>query len=310
MWEPSRASLIRMCKVAYWCGLAPPLRLASPYKWAAVCHDMFEAGAPDVLEHAARKLHAAYPELEYVANMVAWFDAIPRHLPPPHPFRNDPQVDLQIVRNPASDAALLCFCAAQGTLGLPVNFVHQWLGRLPANLVYLKDSRDLLGAFGYPSLAADRAGSIAALRSLAHDLGAKRIYTLGVSRGGFAAAYYGLELGAKAVLSLAGAVDLTPASVNAMEPVPETYVRMLHAAPDYAVNVAERYRSAHQRPQVLIAFSSGYQRDRAQAERMAGVPDVELIAVDGKAQHNVIDLLIRQGRLLDLLNCLLASEAR
>jgi hypothetical protein len=310
MWEPSRASLIRMWKGAYWCGLAPPRGLATPYKWAAVCHDMFEAGPIDVLEYAARHLHAAYPELEYVAKLVAWFDAVPRHLPPPRPFRDDPAADVQIVRNPDSDAVLLCFCAAHGTLGLPVNFVHQWLGRLPVSLVYLKDSRDLFGALGYPSLAVDRAGSIAALRSLADDLGAKRIYALGVSRGGFAAAYCGLELGAKAVLSLAGAVDLTPAFINAMEEVPEAYVRMLRAAPDYAINVAERYRSAHQRPQVLIAFSSGFQQDRAQAERMAGVPDVELIAVEGKAQHNVIELLIRQGRLLDLLNRLLASEAR
>jgi hypothetical protein len=303
-----RALLIRAWKAAHWCGVTPPLGLASPYGWALACHDMFEAGSIDVLDYAARHLHAAHPELEYVANLVAWFDAVPRHLPPPRPFRDDPAADVQVVRAPDSDAVLICFCAARGTLGLPVNFVHQWLGRLPASLVYLKDARDLFGALGFPSLAPDRSGSIAALRDLARELGGNRIYTLGVSRGGYAATYYGLELGAQAVLSLAGATDLTGEFVNAMKPASEIYLRMLRAAPDYAVNLGERYRSAQEWPQVMIAFSSGYQRDRAQAERMAGVLDVELIAVDGKAQHNVIDLLIRQGTLWGLLNRLLASD--
>ena len=299
--------LVRLWQIAHWCGVVPPLGLATEYRWALVCHDMFEAGSIDVLNYAAHHLHAAYPELEYVAKLVQLFDAAPRHLPPPRPFRNDPAADVQIVRNPDSDAVLLCFCAAQGTLGLPVNFVHQWLGRLPASLVYLKDSRDHFGAVGFPSLAPDRAGSIAALRDLVNKLGGKRIYTFGVSRGGYAAAYYGLELGALGVLSLAGATDLTPAFVESLPPVQDVYTRMLRAAPDYATNLADRYRSATRRPHVRIAFSSGYLRDRAQAERMADVPDVVLTPVSGKVQHNVIDLLIQQGTLMDMLNRLLAA---
>ena len=45
-------------------------------------------------------------------------------------------------------ALLIAFCACQGTLGLPVDFIHQWLGRLPASLLYVKDLRDLAASWG------------------------------------------------------------------------------------------------------------------------------------------------------------------
>jgi len=45
-----------------------------------------------------------------------------------------------------------------------------------------------------------------------------------------------------------------------------------------------------------------------QAERMAGVPNVELVAVDF-AQHNVIEPLIRQQRFMPLLKKLVGAPA-
>jgi hypothetical protein len=41
---------------------------------------------------------------------------------------------------------------------------------------------------------------------------------------------------------------------------------------------------------------------------MAGVPNVELIALTSAAKHNVVDELIRQGKFADLLQRLLAGE--
>jgi hypothetical protein len=205
------------------------------------CHEMFEAGNVEVLEYAARHLHEAYPDVDYLATMVAWFDAVPRHLPPPLAFRDQRGAEVQIVQNNGSEAVLLCFCAAQGTLGLPLDFVHQWLGRLPVSLVYIKDFRDLSGALGFPPLAPDRAGSIVALRRIAAELGGKRIYTLGVSLGGYAAMYYGLELGATGILNLAGATDLTLDFVNQIGSVPWVYSSLLRLAPDYARNLRDAY---------------------------------------------------------------------
>jgi hypothetical protein len=299
-------ALVRELEVAYASGTAVAVvEHALPYQWANACHDLFEAGRLDVLEFAVRHLHAIYPDLTYLATLRAFFDAIPRHLPAPLDFCEDPTAEIQIVRRPDCDKVLLCFCACHGTLGLPVNLIHQWLGRAPASIVYIKDLRNLWGGCGFPTLGPDRASAVAAFRRIADQVGGKRIYTLGVSHGGYAALYYGLELEAVAVLNLAGATDLTPEFVESLGPIHQEYLNLRELAPEYTVNLRHSYTSAPHKPHVLLAYSAGHPRDRRQAERMAGLPDVELVAVD-HAQHNVIDPLIRNWEFMPLLQRLLS----
>jgi pimeloyl-ACP methyl ester carboxylesterase len=302
-------TLVHELEIAYSSGTAPAVVAhASPYQWANACHDLFEVGRIEIVEYAARYLHPIYPELTYLATLAAFFDAMPRHPPAPLPFCDEPAVEIQVVRRPNCDNVLLCFCAAEGTLGLPVNFIHQWLGRLPVSLVYIKDFRDLSGGGGYPTLGPDRASAVAAFRRIADEIGGKRIYTLGVSLGGYAALYYGLELGAVSILNLAGATDFTPEFVNRLGSVPQKYLNLCEFAPDYLRNLRDSCASAAHKARVLIAYSAGHPRDRQQAERIAGLPNVELVAVD-YAQHNVIDPLIRQREFMPLL-CRLLSTGR
>jgi pimeloyl-ACP methyl ester carboxylesterase len=301
--------LISQLEDAFISGRPPILGNATPARWAGACHDLLEADCRlDLLEYAARLLHPAYPELTYLETIVAWFDAVPSHLPMPLDFRDRPSAEIQIVRRVNSDAVLLCFCAQQGTLGIPVNFSHLWLGRLPASLVYVKDFRNLYGGGGYPSLASDRAGSVRELRRIAESLGAARIYTLGVSLGGYAALYYGLRLGAAGALSLGGSTDLTPGTVERLGPPPAEYAGVLSQVPDYARNLRKLYEREQTTPKLLLAFSAGNPFDREQAQGMSGLPNVELVAVDDCAHHNVIDPLIRRGEYFALLSRLLSSK--
>jgi hypothetical protein len=301
-------ALVHELEVAHSSGTAPEaLAHASGYQWANACHDLFEAGRTDIVEYAARYLRPFYPQLTYLTTLVALFEAMPRHPPAPLAFRNEPTEEIQIVRRPDCDTVLLCFCAAEGTLGLPVNFIHQWLGRLPTSLVYIKDLRNLCGGCGFPTLGPDRASAVAAFRRIVEEIGGKRIYTLGVSLGGYPALYYGLELGAVSVLSLGGATDITPEFVNTQGPVPQAYLNLWERAPDYIRNLRDSCASAVHKTRVLIAYGAGYPRDRQQAERIVGLPNVELVAVD-YAQHNVVDPLIRQGGLQPLLCRFLAIE--
>src|SRR5580704_12157155 len=129
-------ALVRELEIAYSSGNAVAVvEHAVPYQWANACHDLFEAGRLDVLEFAVCYLHKIYPDLTYLDTLQAFLDGIPRHLPEPLPFCEDPTAEIQIVRRPDCDNVLLCFCACQGTLGLPVNLMHQWLGRCPVSLV-------------------------------------------------------------------------------------------------------------------------------------------------------------------------------
>jgi len=293
-------TLVRELEAAYAAGTAPaPVAHARGYQWANACHDLFAAGRIDIVEYAARYLHPLYPELTYLATLVALFDAMPRRPPGPLAFRNEPAEEIQIVRRPDCDTAMLCFCAADGNLGLPANFIHQWLGRLSASLVYIKDLRSFRGSCGFPTLGPDRAASVAGFRRIADAIGGKKIFTFGVSRGGYPALYYGLELGAASVLSLAGATDYTREFIETLGPVPRSYLNLAERAPDYFRNL-RAVCAATPKTRVLIAYGAGDPRDRRQAERIAGLPNVELIPLD-YAQHNIIEPLIRQKEFLPLL---------
>ena len=148
MSSSTRATLIAELTAVCPSGNPPALERATPYQWAAACHELWESGRIEVVEYAIRLLRAHYPDMKYLESLVALFDGLPRNLPAPLAFCDDPAAEIQVVRRPGSDAVLLCFCARNGTLGLPLNFIHQWLGRLPTSLVYIKDFRDLAGGCG------------------------------------------------------------------------------------------------------------------------------------------------------------------
>ena len=281
-------------------GQAPDLAVGNYTQWGGGCHQLWEAGRIDVVEYSARLLQAVFPELTYIESLVAFFDGVPRHLPAPVPFEDDPAAEIQIVRNRGSDTLLMCFCARYGTLGLPLNFIHQWLGRLPVNLMYIKDFRHISGGCGYPSLGADRAEAIAAFQRIAGELRCQQIYTFGVSLGGYSALYYGLRLNAVAVLNLAGLTDLTPSFVDSLGPVSREHLDLRRLAPDYLRNMRELYASRQFRPRVFNAYSISSPLDRLQAQQMAGLDGVELVGVDG-VPHNVIEPLIRTRQLMPLL---------
>jgi acyl-CoA synthetase (AMP-forming)/AMP-acid ligase II/acyl carrier protein len=286
----------------------PRYQEVSPFQWANACHELLVAGRIKVLEYAARNLRESHPDVKYIATLVAWFDAIPRQLPSPLRFFENADADVQIVRRADCDTVLFCFCAADGTLGVPLNLAHEWLGRLPVSLVYLKDFRNIYGASGYPTLGPDREAAVTALQQLAQNLGATRLFTFGVSLGGYAALYYGQRLGAQGVLSLGSSTDLTPEFIGQSPPLTRTYLDVIQQAADYAVNLRTIYQAAERRPSVLLAYSQQVEHDWLQAEQMAGLPGVHLIAVRNYIHHNVIDPLIQRQELLDLLMRLLSLE--
>lgn len=305
--ERLEVELVRALETAHSTGnVLADVPHASPFQWANACHDLWAQGRIDLTEFSVRLLHVKYPALEYLASLKVLFDAMPRDPPLAVPFRDEPTAEIQIVRRSEFDTVLLCFCAAEGTLGHPLNFVHQWLGRVPTSLVYIKDLRNLRGGCGFPTLGPDRVSAIKAFRRIAAELNGKKIYTFGVSAGGYAALYYGLELGALAVLSLGGATDYTPDFVHRLGPVGKRYLNLCERAPDYLRNLRESCALAADQTRVLIAYSSGNPGARQQAERLWGLPNVELIGVDS-AQHNVIDPLIRKRDLLPLLHHLLSQ---
>src|SRR5260370_34828422 len=105
------ASLVNELEVAHRQGEPLVLENGSPYEWAVACHELFLAGRTDVIEGAARHLRAAYPEVQYLATLVACLDAMPRHLAAPLAFCDDPPTEIPSVALSACSSDRSCFFA-------------------------------------------------------------------------------------------------------------------------------------------------------------------------------------------------------
>jgi hypothetical protein len=102
--------------------------------------------------------------------------------------------------------------------------------------------------------------------------------------------------------------DLRPDLNHSLGAITPTYLNFLKQVPGNAEDLGESYAAARYRPHVLLAFGADNLPDRTHAEKMmARVPNVELIAVEGSAEHNVIDPLIRRRGFRGLLYRLLCA---
>ncbi len=102
-----------------------------------------------------------------------------------------------------------CSAGLGNDLQSAINMIHRWLGRIGAHIVYLRDRKNQFYVMGVSSLGHDYATSIAALRRLIDQLGARSVHCMGELAGVYGALQMGLDLGAQSVLCLSGPTELT-----------------------------------------------------------------------------------------------------
>jgi hypothetical protein len=283
--------------------LAPDRKL-----WVHVCEALMERGLLGPAEHAMRHLAEARPGLAYAWSMVRIFDAVPEQWAPPLHYIPDPSADVEVIAREGSDTVLLVFCGQGGKVGMPIALAHRWLGRVPASIIYFRDQLKLAGALGYPSLGPDRSSSIVRIRELIRELGASRVLTYGNSSGAFAAVHYGLELSADAALCMAGPMTLSPSFAHGAMVNMRGLERLAVRAPEYAVDLRTLLMKAPAPPRVLYVYGADYAMDRVHAEHIADVSSVELIAIPGLSDHNVVIPSVIWGTYTALLRRLFAAE--
>lgn len=283
-------------------GKAPPH--AGLAAGVADVDSLIQAGkVAEARTHAAR-LNARHDDLSYARNMIDLLDRVPAWSDGHTPFVVDPAAEVQVVPREASDALVVFFCGIHQGLGIPLAIAHRWMGRLPASLVYLRDrERDsFLG--GLRQLGADRRAMVASLRDLAARLGARRILCYGTSSGVFPALLYGADLGAEAVLGMAGLVN-TSAEFNAYLRSAWATARLREKFPEAAVDLRDRYGRGGTVPRVLLTFGDRHWDDRLHAEYLEGIAGVTLLPVERCDTHNVTTELIRRSAFDLLLDWLL-----
>jgi hypothetical protein len=301
------AALAADIKSAFEQRLILDVRAAGIPLWAESIDQLLESGDFGAAHFAASQIAAIRPDLPFMKSVIGLLENLPPPDPSLPPFKDDPRKEVQIVRRPDADAVLLVFCDYAHRVGAPLSAVHNWFGRLPANLIYLRDFRRLFFLDGVPSLGASRDGTLANLRQIIRSAGAGKVFCLGYSAGGFAALHYGLELGADAVLSIAGVVNLTPGFTGAGDFRSEAYRK--HPISAHPVDLRALYQRAARPVPSLLVYGDGSASDRKHAEYLAGLPGVRGLAIENCAHHHVVMELIRRGEFAGLLGWLFREQS-
>lgn len=202
--------------------------------------------------------------------------------------------DVQIVRANECAPVLFVFCGQSGRFGVPLNLIHRWFARLGMHLVYLRDARRLFYVCGIRSFGRGRADSLSALRRIATDLRATSIACTGNSAGSYGALRFGLDLGARAVLAFAGPTALHRVG-DGLLAAARRHGHGLGKDDIERSSLRDLYAQTANPPRVRIVYGAESPVDRLHALAMAGLPDVDLLAIPGVSQHLVLGELLARG---------------
>jgi hypothetical protein len=272
--------------------------------WAKAIDALFASGRFEETERASRLLLQVDPDLAFARSMSGIFE----HLPPADgsqtPFADDATRDVQVAARPDSDVVALLFCGRSHRLGLPVDAMHRWLGRLPASLIYLRDFRKKYFLGGVGSLGSNLEATLAELRRIAGELGARRIVCYGNSSGVFPSLYYGHALGADTIVCLAGKTNRTPA-FNAFTRDEARALELAKRFPEATLDTKLLFERMTDPPRILMVYGEHNWSDRRQAEHMATLPSVTLWPLAECSEHGAIKEVITRGEYPRILEWLL-----
>jgi len=191
---------------------------------------------------------------------------------------------------------------------LPLAFVDTLFAERGMNVIYLRDFGKRAYLRGIVSLADSEAQTIAVLKRLVADLGARRTIAMGSSSGGFSALRYGALLGAHAAVSFSGpsamATFFDATRVSAWNP--NFFVKaQMEQEKDLPFDLVPLL-SKPGATKFMQFYGRDSAEDAAQARRLEGLPGVTLVPVAGVSDHFVVDHMIGDGSFDKLLEALAA----
>ena len=297
--DPQTPALMAQIAQAHAAGRPLEMSGRPAQHWTAAAHALLSAGRFDLALWTLTQMRQAFPGLRVAKTLAKLMRAMPPQTVQPI-LQEDPHGRLHVAPRPGAGATLVVFGGGgEAGSGLPLTMLQRWLGLLDANLVYLRPFDEDFYLGGLSPFGEGRQAMLNGLRDLAGRLGAPRILCLGESMGGFAAIGCGLELGAEAVLAL-GPLTIAGADFNRSGPAMRR--RLRRAYPDAGLDLRPTWLAAARRPRLLIAYAEDNWDDRLHAERMQGLPGVELRPQAGRSGHLIGREMMQQGRFLPLLH--------
>lgn len=202
--------------------------------------------------------------------------------------------DLLGDRRVGSRALVLVFGGLRDMVGASLPKFDRDFRPHRVSTLYLSDPRRLLMLAGAPSFGSYEQ-TIAGLRELIARWGVERLYCQGMSAGGYPAILYGLELGARRILTMAAPTDLIGEVADADGRARIVMNRIRAAVDDSKLDLRQRLIAAPAPPQIINYYGADSAEDVRHAQRLQGLPNVSLRPVDGEVGHNVFAALKDRG---------------
>ena len=183
-------------------------------------------------------------------------------------------------------SALLVFGGLRELVGAALPKFDEVLRAERINTLYLSDPRRLLLLGGLETFG-DYRQSLDGLRNLLGRWGVEEIFCLGVSAGGYAAMAYGVDLGARRVLTMAAPTTLVGPVMQLDRRAGILHDRIMAAIKDRDLDLRNVMLAASDPPEIINYYAEDSPEDVAHAEHLRGLPNVRLKALSGEIGHGV-----------------------
>lgn len=282
-------------------GREPDWRARDPKQWAVALEALARKSELAAAVWGADALTSAYPEVRLFQKLAAYMRSAPEPVGDAlyDGFRDDPALDVQVVRRQGATEALFVFTGILGGAGMPITVIHRWFGMLKMHVVYLRDLNRAAYNHGVRSLGPDCHSAFSGLSAVADGLGARAILTYGNSIGGYGALRYGLELGARFVTGFSAITSMAPP----LAPIAQLNRRELPVGPD----LRPMYVAGRAPARTLLVYGEACAPDGRHARNLANAPGVTLETLDDCPRHEAALCAIVQGRFRQLLERMVAA---
>jgi tetratricopeptide (TPR) repeat protein len=210
--------------------------------------------------------------------------------------------DILIERAPDSRSLVLAFGGLSTMFGGVAEDMGFLVNRTRINAMFVSDPQRLFMLGGFASVG-DYAATIAWLKALREAWSLENFYCLGLSGGGYPALRYGLDLGARRVLTFAAPTQITPGITAIDKRATALAHRVLTRKPDMCVNLRDEIaKHGDAAPEIINYYGTEMAEDAYHARNIEGLPTVISRGVAGLDSHAVIRWLKDSGSFRDILS--------
>jgi pimeloyl-ACP methyl ester carboxylesterase len=212
-----------------------------------------------------------------------------------------PAGDILFERVPDSRSLLLAFGGLSTMFGGVAEDMGFLVRTTRVNAMFVSDPQRLFMLGGFTSVG-DYHATIAWLKALRETWRIENFYCLGLSGGGYPALRYGLDLGARRILTFAAPTEITPGITQIDTRATALAIRVLNRKPEMCVNLRpEIAKQGDAAPEIINYYGAEMTEDAYHARNIEGLPTVSSRAVTGLDSHAVIRWLKDSGSFRDIL---------